>query len=710
MRAQTPFNLVALVLLLCVPSGELFARTAFWVAPNGNDTSEGSEARPFASLEAARDAVRRLRSKESQAAGEVTVWIKGGTYFRDRTFTLATQDSGTVASPVTYRVASNQVARFLGGKTITTPKPVTDPAVLNRLPTEARARVVQVDLRAEGIQDFGKLRSRGFGRPMSPAHLELFYGGAPMTLARWPNEGEWAEIAGFPAESGQGDDHGGKIGKLESGFEYAGDRPSGWKVGDDIWVHGYWAWDWANSYERVESIDIGLRLVKTAAPHGLYGFRKGQRFYFLNVLEELDRPGEWYLDRASGVLCFWPPEKAANADSPAGSELLVSLLEAPIISLTDVSNVTVRGLTLEAGRGKAVKITGGSNVTIAGCIVRLMGNAGVTIESGRGHKVIGCDIENTGDGGVQLNGGNRQTLEPGEHVVENCHFQKQGRWSKCYVPAVLVNGVGHQVRNNMIHDHPHCAILYGGNEHLIELNEIHRVALETGDVGAIYTGRDWTYRGNRIRHNFIHHTGGLGMGSMGAYMDDCVSGTEIFGNIFYKVTRAAFLGGGRDHRVENNIFVECNPAVQLDGRGLDKSPVWSRMVNEYMLKQLAAVPTELYRQRYPALMDLDKYYASTNGVPPEGNSVLRNVCVGGQWLSMGWHATSAMLEVADNYVGADPGFGSIEKMDFTLRDDSPVWKLGFKAIPASHIGLKEDPYRRSGVTEAALGLRQVKAR
>ena len=85
-----------------------------------------------------------------------------------------------------------------------------------------------------------------------------------------------------------------------------------------------------------------------------------------------------------------------------------------------------------------------------------------------------------------------------------------------------------------------------------------------------YAGRDYTYRGNRIRYNFIHHTGGVGMGSMGVYMDDCVSGTEIFGNVFYKVQRAAFLGGGCDHQVINNVFVDCNHAVELDGRGLDR--------------------------------------------------------------------------------------------------------------------------------------------
>jgi len=109
----------------------------------------------------------------------------------------------------------------------------------------------------------------------------------------------------------------------------------------------------------------------------------------------------------------------------------------------------------------------------------------------------------------------------------NCLFERQGRWSKCYVPAIHLQGVGMLATQNLIRHHPHCGILYWGNDHVIELNEIHHVALETGDVGAIYTGRDYTFRGNRIRHNYIHHLGGVGMGSMGAYMDDCVSGTEI---------------------------------------------------------------------------------------------------------------------------------------------------------------------------------------
>jgi hypothetical protein len=258
------------------------------------------------------------------------------------------------------------------------------------------------------------------------------------------------------------------------------------------------------------------------------------------------------------------------------------------------------------------------------------------------------------------------------------------------VPAVLLGGVGLRASHNLIHDHPHCAILFGGNDHLIEFNEIHHIALETGDVGAIYAGRDWTCRGNRIRHNFIHHTGGVGMGSMGVYMDDCVSGAEVFGNVFYKVHWAMFIGGGRDHRVENNLFVDCDPAVRMDGRGMDASPVWFNMVYDYMKKQLDAVPQELYRTRYPQIRDLDRHYAKTDGVPPENNLLAHNVCVG-EWLEVGWHAKQEMLKLEQNYVGGNPGFAAPDKLDFRIRADSPVWAVGFQAIPFDQIGLRRRP-------------------
>ncbi len=672
------------------------ASADFHVALNGSDQNPGTMAQPFASLERARDAVREVRTRGPWPAGGITIWLRGGDYFRTNALELSAADSGQPGAPVAWRAFEGESVRWIGGRRVSGFRPVADPAVVSRLDATARGKVMQAELPAGGRSEYQGLKSRGFARPTTPAHAELFFAGRPMTLARWPNTGSWEKIAGFPDASGMGDDHGGRIGDLAGGFFYSGDRPRRWRDVSNVWVHGYWAWDWANSYERVAAMDVEHRLVRTAAPHGLYGFRKGQRFHFLNVLEELDEPGEWFIDAPAGVLYFWPPSPVESG------EALLSLLDRPLVELSSASHVTIRGLDLEATRSSAVTITGGEGVRVQGCRLRNLGNLGVSISGGTNHGVMSCDIIDTGDGGVSLDGGDRNTLRPANHFVENCHFQRQGRWSKCYVPAVLMNGVGQRASHNHIQDHPHCAILFNGNDHLIEFNDIHHIALETGDVGAIYTGRDYSYRGNRIRQNYIHETGGVGMGSMGVYMDDCVSGTEVYGNVFYKVHWAMFIGGGRDHRVENNLFVDCDPAVRADGRGLDPSPVWHGMVDDYMRKQLRAVPAELYRARYPEMKTLDAYYgapagpavegAAFRGVPPEHNRIVRNVCYG-KWLDVSWRAQAAMFEVRDNTVTNDTRLVSAES-GFALPKDSPAWKAGFEPIPFSRIGLSDDPDRR----------------
>jgi hypothetical protein len=195
-------------------------------------------------------------------------------------------------------------------------------------------------------------------------------------------------------------------------------------------------------------------------------------------------------------------------------------------------------------------------------------------------------------------------------------------------------------------------------------------------------------------------------------MDDCVSGTEVFGNVFYKVHWAMFIGGGRDHRVENNLFVDCDPAVRMDGRGLDQSPVWHNMVDDTMRKRLADVPLALYRTRYPEMKSLDRYYGPPDGpaitgeafkgVPPDDNALVRNVCVG-KWLEVGWHAGTNVLTLRDNYVGADAGVESPEKMDFRIKKDSPVWRTGFQRIPVEQIGLRDNELRRELRSRRAKG-------
>ncbi|HMO85036.1 MAG TPA: hypothetical protein PKC18_08980, partial [Lacipirellulaceae bacterium] len=188
------------------------------------------------------EALEALRA----GAVERVVELSEGVYPLDATLTLGAGDSGTLEQPVVWRAAPGARVGFTGGRAVTGLAPVTDPAVLARLQPEARAHVRVSSLVDCGIADPGRLRSRGFGRPVVPAALELFFRSEPLTLARWPNTGADARIAAAPDDALIDDAHGRQFGRVEAGFFYDSDRPAQWAPTQDMWVHGYWAWDWAN--------------------------------------------------------------------------------------------------------------------------------------------------------------------------------------------------------------------------------------------------------------------------------------------------------------------------------------------------------------------------------------------------------------------------------------------------------------------------------
>jgi hypothetical protein len=657
-----------------------------YVSPQGKDSNPGTKDAPVATLMGARARLRELRAAGKVVEGGLRVTVREGTYVLDKTFVLAPQDTASEDAPLTIAAERGATVRLIGGRVLDAKHftTITDAGVLDRLPAAARQHVLQCDLTAAGITDFGKFTSRGFSRKPKPAHLELYFGDKPMTVAQWPNKGQWTNIASIPENAGGNDGHGTTLGKLDAGFHYEGDRPRQWRDTRDVWVHGYWAYDWANSYEHIASIDHEKRHIVTDGDRGLYGYKQGQRFCFVNVLEELDEAGEYFVDSQRGMLYFWPP---APIDS---AECVASVLEKPLIETRDVSYVTFEGFDLGYCRGHAVKVISGDHVTLRGCTIRHVGNDAARIEGGTKHGLEDCHVYDTGDGGVHMTGGDRATLEPAGHFVTACHFHDQARWSRCYFPAVYSSGVGHHISHNLIHDHPHCAILYEGNEHVIEFNEIHHTCWETGDVGAIYTGRDWSTQGNIIRHNYLHHISGPGhLGAMAVYLDDCVSGTTVYGNVIAHTQVGVLVGGGRDITIANNIFYDCKPAIHFDERGVSPSPVWQDMVNKTMKDRLEAVNHHQppYSTRYPQLQSIDAYLKAGKGVPPGNDVIENNICVNSEWLRLHMKSNDGQVRIEGNLLDIDPRFVDAEAGDFNLRHDSPALAAGFRAIPFDDIGL-----------------------
>ncbi|MGJ5672565.1 MAG: right-handed parallel beta-helix repeat-containing protein [Nostochopsis sp.] len=684
---------IALILAICCATLRVPASTtsvSLYVAPTGNDHWSGQLAAPnpektdgpFQTLERARDQIRALKKVGKLPNGSVTVYLRQGNYERKDPFILKAEDSGTKQSPIVYRSYANEKVRLLGGKEIEKFQSVTDSSILKRIQPVARGKILQLDLKAHGITDYGQLSVRGFNKPNHPAPLELFFADQPMQLARWPNK-SYLTIADVPA---------GKNGGM---FTYYGDRPKRWQNTDDIWLHGYWTWDWADSYVKVKRIDTQTHAIYTEPPHGVYGYKKDGRYYVLNVLEELDTPGEYYVDRQTGILYFWPPSSVEN------SQMIVSTLAKPLVSLSSASYITLRDLVFEDSRGVGIEVLNGENIFVAGCQIRNVGTNGLEINGGIGNGIISNDIYNIGQTGIVLKGGDRKTLTPANHYAVNNHIHHYSRWVKTYEPGISIQGVGNRVAHNLIHDAPHSAILLKGNDHIIEFNHIHHVCLETVDSGAFYMGRDYTQQGNIIRYNYFHNLTSFHERNsssfhevMAVYLDDGTSGTTIYGNLFSEVQRGVLIGGGRDNTVENNIFIKCKVSVSVDARILN----WAKTSaapggNWKMVEKLEDMNYKRppYSIRYPKLVNIleDEY-----GVP-KGNKIIRNLFFGSGWLKLANGVSNKTITIEANWIEKDVSFIKPQDLLLVLKPDSPARKLGFQNLPINQIGLYKDEYRSS---------------
>lgn len=646
-------------------------KTRLYVAPDGSDTWPGTENQPLATIAGARDAIRQARAGGADL-GPIEVVVGEGAYPMADTIAFEARDSGTAEAPITYRAAAKGKAVLTGGVRLTGFEPVTDQATLARLPEEGRGRVLRIDLRAAGLTDLGVVSARGYGHKAVP-QMELFCDGKPLTPARWPNEG-FLTTGEVTAKTPEG----------LATFRADAERMKRWAGAHDAFVYGFWRWLWADEYLPIAAADPTAGTLSLGAPTSVGDLLAGMPYFVLNLLEEIDQPGEWYLDRESGVLYVYP-----TAD-PAQSDYRLSVFARPFVSMAEASHITLEGLTFEYGQSDGCLIEGGEGCLLAGCTLRQLGGTGVSIAGGSGHGVFGCDIHTLGRGGTRVSGGDRKTLTPSGHFVENCHIYDFSRIDRTYTPAAQVEGVAVRVAHNRIHGSPGHAMRVEGNDHVIELNEVFDVVRETDDQGGLDMWYNPTYRGVSIRYNFWHDIGNdRECGQSGVRLDDAISGIHIYGNVFLRCSRAQFgavqIHGGKENVVENNVMAECRYGVSFSPWGEAR---WAEMLTRP--EMIAKTTTEVditqppYSTAYPDLARLAER--------PDVNRILRNLVVDcGGFLTR----DQGIQETMDNTVKlGDPGFVDAAKLDYALKPDAEILRAGgFRPIPFEEIGQYEHPLR-----------------
>ncbi len=713
----------------------------FYVATDGNDAGSGNrpDAKgdgldgPLATLEAARQRIRELKAKGPLPAGGAEVVLRGGTYYLSKTFRLGPEDSGTAEAPVTYRAAEGEKVCLVGGRPVTGFVP-------------HKGAILKANLAAQG------LRGADFN--------QMYFDGKRQHMARWPNfdpqnptTGGWALVDGEPIKTRYFEDLPGEDRRT---LTYKEIDAREWSRPEEGEVFVFPRYNWWNNIVKIAAIDRSSRTIKLAADAS-YIIRPEDRYFFQNFFEELDAPGEWYLDRKSDTLYFWPPSPLADG------HVHVPVLDRLVDILPRTSHVTVRGFTLECCKRHAVVLRDTVECLIAGNTIRNAGDyhgSAVVIQGGVRNGVVGNDIYDIGRDGITIDGGDRKTLTAAGNTADNNAVHHVGMCYKQGV-GVFLRGVGNRASHNLIRHCPRMGLWFFGNNLVMEYNHIHHVVLETEDVGAINTGgRDWiSSRGSVVRYNYVHDIVGLGKRDgrwvsphprdfvNGIYLDDNSGGVDVIGNIVTSGARAPmYLHNARDCRIENNIFVG-GPNQQVEYAGWTKThPFLIRFLPE-MIKGYDSVAGQPAWSKMPNMDVRPDQAILPDGTMMSGNELQRNIfyCRGKTAFPIKFRNVSLshnksdynlaytfgrelQIEVKPSPKGApdakasnmtrgnpaadwpkwwcdlgqdqhstvgDPQFVDPDKADYRLKPTSPALKLGFKPIPVEKIGPYPSPLRAS---------------
>lgn len=714
----------ALVVVLILQSVLGFSQDIF-VATNGNDKNPGTIEKPLLTIKAARDMLRKAKCKDC----DKKVFLRAGTYSLSTTLDFNELDSGTKGNPVVYAAYQNEKVFITGGISIplSVVKKTRDSEILKRVQPSVQNHLCEINLKKLGVNSFAAYGPRGFNRPYISAPNEFFINQAAQQIAQWPNKGEKAISIGKIISQGS-IPRNGDLSNKGASFEWNTDRPVGWTKAEDVWISGLFNNGYADDVVKLENINQKTKTFTTVQPH-LYGFdnkHPWNTWTAHNLLEEIDVPGEYYIDKKAGMLYFYPPTNLGEKDL-----LQLSVLEEPMIALQNTSFITFDKLIFECTRGIGVHIEQGESCSISNSIFRNIGlvavnfgkgissdksmqheytgevvskkigslythlykNSTLNREAGKNHSVVDCDIYDIGAGGIILSGGNRLTLEAGNNTVKNCKIYRFNRLDRSYKAAVNIDGVGNTVQHCLIYDAPGSAIYLHGNDHIIEYNEIYDVMMDGDDQGAYYLGRDPSEFNNIVRYNYFHHIGisPTTRSTWTIYYDDGACGNIAYGNVLYKAGKGGvfLIGGGKYNSIYNNIFIENKLDIHTD----DRMSNWSRKILEkggLIEKRLKAVNYDKppYATKYPQLLDYWDNPGETT------NLIEKNVFYNsGQVINSNHHGNIFRFNWTTKY---DIGFVDLKNENFALKADALVFKKisDFEAVPFEKMGLYESSFRK----------------
>lgn len=560
-----------------------------YMAQDGKSAGDGSPASPVSSLAAAKK-IALGYMKEYGLEYTVRIFVKGGTYrFEDGVSFDENEFSAEVYKGLSIENYDENKPEFTASVLLNAEDfvPVTDAQTLARIHKNGRGKVASLDLKKMGITSL---------EDMPNLFYYIYLNDVEQVNARWPNEGE-STIFSVPEQNS---------------FTFSEADPTKWTQAKNAYVFGHFSsagWEWHQGI--ITSVNAATKTIsiKGAASNDILKTTAvGTSWYACNLLEELDMPGEWYVDTESLKLYYYPPYRLKD------QKLEMTKYLGTLLTFNNAKNITIRGINFSKC-GSPLVFNGSDikGITIDKCDFS-HSQARQAISFQNNSKTYNVTItENTAynhfGGFVYFKAGDIWTLKDGNGLVKNNHIAQMAQY---YKASGAISGpyqtenngnVGVEYSNNVIQDIPGGAALgQGGTNCTINNNEVVNAGKYMTDYGGIYFGRSASYFNTEVAYNFLHDFDNNST-YVGLYNDDAYSGANWHHNVCVNMQNPCIQAPGLNTRYMYNLAVNCAKTGSVGSRKsygnsvYYKGSIWNE-VNNLIYKN-----EEIYRNAYPQMFE-----------------------------------------------------------------------------------------------------------
>lgn len=706
-----------------------------FVSTVGDDSGDGSEEEPLRTLEKAIDVANEMREDSDKL---IEILLREGTYSVTNTIKIInSQKDDPLLKISAYQ--DEKVTINAGVDIPLSAMSIADSDFTNAIIDKPNAgSVLQYNLKDAQIEDLGEISLRGhLISDEKEAQAELSLNGEVQKLAGWPN-GEYTGLI-KPTDSNE-------YGKrTKSGiangcsFQVNYDRPSQWSKPEQAWLSGTIGPNYEFDYYPVSRFDSEEKRVYLSRG-ALEKYYTEPYYRFENVPEELDEPGEYYIDRQSGMLYFYPPE-----DAPKDSVLTITMStptlgvsgKAPnsMFRIENSKNIVFENLIFKGGRGSAITGKNNSNIQFINCEINSFGENGIRFDASTDIKISDCKIHDVGQDGILfVSCGNYKTLSPSNIVVSNNDIYNFARLERSYKTGIDFGYrcVGATAANNHIHNGPHAGMIFYGVNNDIYGNEFDNLVTEFSDMDALYCNNSnypWE-RGNKIHNNYFHNIGKSSMNGRhqinvrAIRTDNRGCGLNIYENLFYNIGDGgngngnngigAITAEGTRNRIFNNLFVDCNeayfntlqykeienaddgtlyPDTVINSSGVEVANTINGAKVADLKKQMENY-LPVYGKQFPELYKYFYEHPNLSKTNEFKNNMIINIVIplsniNGTQNEEGFRGSQMLTAASGNYVStSDPGFVSYDNGNLELSSSATLLVEGLPKFEMSSFGIQ----------------------